>query len=121
MKTLLLIGTFLLLAGSSMNSQGQEGIWMVQTGLILLFGAGVSFALEKSQANKSLTRWKVVGVILLGLMTLFLFAIFEEGMLSTHPLGFLIALVALVWVCYCVQKTKGLYFKSQSEDVSKTK
>ena len=48
MKTLLIIGTLLILAGAMLaSSTGVSGAWMVQSGLIFLFGALAVSAKEK--------------------------------------------------------------------------
>jgi len=96
MKTLLIIGTILILAGATLASNtGVSGAWMVQVGLIFLLGA-----LAVSRKEKIWTQLAVLFMV-----ALFLWG-FVSGMWSMHPLGAIISIIAGSWVIYSIMKGK---------------
>src|SRR3989338_6658271 len=96
MKTLLIIGTLLILAGATLaSSTGVSGAWMVQVGLIFLLGA-----LAVSKKEKI---WTQAG--LLFMVGLFLWG-FVSGMWSMHPLGAIISIIGGGWVIYSIMRGK---------------
>ena len=96
MKILIVIGALLILAGATLTSNaGVSGSWMVQTGLIFLFGA-----LAVSRKEKI---WTQSG--LLFMVALFLWG-FVNGMWYAHPLGAIISIVGGGWVIYGITKGK---------------
>jgi hypothetical protein len=96
MKTLLIIGILLILAGTTLaSSTGVSGSWMVQTGLIFLFGALVVSRKEKI--------WTQSG--LLFMVALFLWG-FVNGMWYAHPLGAIISIIGGGWVIYRITRGK---------------
>lgn len=100
MKTLLIIGTLLILAGAMLaSSTGVSGAWMVQSGLIFLFGALAVSAKEKSWGKEILS----LAVVLM--VALFLWG-FVNGMWYTHPLGAIISIIGGGWVIYRITRNK---------------
>ncbi|MSR87927.1 MAG: hypothetical protein EXS69_02070 [Candidatus Zambryskibacteria bacterium] len=96
MKTLLILGVLLTLTGATLaSSTGVSGSWMVQTGLIFLFGA-----LAVSRKEKI---WTQSG--LLFMVALFLWG-FVNGMWYMHPLGAIISIVGGGWVVYRIMRSK---------------
>ena len=96
MKSLLIIGILLTLAGATLaNNIGVSGTWMFQTGLIFLFGA-----LAVSKKEKI---WTQSG--LLFMVALFLWG-FVNGMWYAHPLGAIISIVGGGWVIYRITRHK---------------
>lgn len=96
MKTLLVIGILLILTGAmSANTTGVSGAWMVQAGLVFLFGA-----LAVSRKEKI---WTQSG--LLFMVALFLWG-FVNDMWRTHPLGAIISIVGGGWVIYRITRVK---------------
>jgi len=96
MKILIVIGALLILAGATLTSNaGVSGSWMVQTGLIFLFGA-----LAVSRKEKI---WTQTGLILM--VALFLWG-FVNGMWYAHPLGAIISIIVGGWVIYGITKGK---------------
>ncbi len=96
MKTLLIIGTLLILAGAMLaSSTGISGSWMVQVGLIFLLGA-----LAVSRKEKI---WKQSAIFLM--VALFLLG-FVTDIWSVHPLGAIISIVGGGWVIYGIMRGK---------------
>src|SRR3989344_872500 len=96
MKTLFIIGLLLILAGATLaSSTGVSGSWMVQTGLIFLFGA-----LAVSRKEKI---WTQSG--LLFMVALFLWG-FVNGMWYAHPLGAILSIIGGGWVIYRITRGK---------------
>ena len=94
MKTLLIFGTILILAGAMLaSSTGVSGAWMVQVGLIFLLG---TLAVSKKEKI-----WTQGG--LLFMVGLFLWG-FVSGMWSMHPLGAIISIVGDGLVIYIIIK-----------------
>ena len=100
MKTLLTIGILLILTGAmSASSTGVSGAWMVQSGLIFLFGALAVSAKEKSWGKEILS----LAVVLM--VALFLWG-FVNSMWHAHPLGAIISIVGGGWVIYRITRGK---------------
>lgn len=96
MKTLLILGILLTLAGTTLaSSTGVSGSWMVQTGLIFLFGALAVSRKEKIWARSGL----------LFMVALFLWG-FVNGMWYAHSLGAIISIVGGGWVIYRITRGK---------------
>lgn len=96
MKTLLILGILLILAGATLSgSTGVSGSWMVQTGLIFLFGALAVSRKEKIWAQSGL----------LFMVALFLWG-FVNGMWYAHPLGAIISIIGGGWVIYRITRGK---------------
>lgn len=113
MKSLLIIGILLTLAGATLaNNIGVSGTWMFQTGLIFLFGA-----LAVSKKEKI---WTQAG--LLFMVALFLWG-FVNGMWYAHPLGAIISIVGGGWVIYRITRGKehetGTLHASSIQEFSK--
>jgi len=102
MKILIVIGALLILAGATLaDSTGISGSWMVQAGLIFLFGA-----LAVSRKEKI---WTQAGLILM--VALFLWG-FVNGMWYAHPLGAIISIAGGGWVIYGI--TKGKKYETEN-------
>lgn len=96
MKTLLIIGTLLILTGAMLASNtGVSGAWMVQVGLIFLFGALAVSRKEKIWSQSGLLF--MVGLFLWG---------FVNGMWYAHPLGAIISIIGGGWVIYRITRNK---------------
>lgn len=96
MKTLLILGILLTLTGTTLaGSTGVSGAWMVQTGLILLFGA-----LAVSRKEKI---WVQAGLLF---MVALLLRGFVNGMWYMNPLGAIISIVGGGWVIYSIARGK---------------
>ena len=96
MKILIGASILLILAGATLaGSTGVSGSWMVQTGLIFLFGA-----LAVSRKEKI---WTQSG--LLFMVALFLWG-FVNGMWYAHPLGAIISIIGGGWVIYRITRGK---------------
>lgn len=113
MKILLGAGILLILAGATLASNtGVSGSWMVQTGLIFLFGA-----LAVSKKEKI---WTQSG--LLFMVALFLWG-FVNGMWYVHPLGAIISIIGGGWVIYRITRGKkyetGNLHTSSIQELSK--
>lgn len=95
MKTLLIIGILLIItSATALSSTGVSGAWMLQAGLIFLFGA---LAVSRKE------KWTQLG--LLFMVVLFMWG-FVNGMWYAHPLGAIISLVGGGWVAYRLTKDK---------------
>ena len=110
MKSLLIIGILLTLAGATLaNNIGVSGTWMFQAGVVFLFGAVAIFVAERRATTEHSTIWKAVGIVSFGLMLLLTIWGFLNGMWNEHPLGFIIALAGCIWVFYRGMKSKKSY------------
>lgn len=108
MKTLLILGILLTLAGATLaSSTGVSGSWVVQTGLIFLFGALAVSRKEKIWAQSGL----------LFMFALFLWG-FVNGMWYAHPLGAIISIVGGGWVIYRFTKEKEYGTKKPSQNAN---
>lgn len=100
MKTLLVIGILLILTGTmSASTTGISGAWMVQSGLIFLFGALAIFAKQKSWGKEI---FPLAVILMIGL---FMWG-FSNGMWHAHPLGAIISIVGGGWVIYRITRDK---------------
>ncbi len=96
MKTLLIIGVLLTLAGATLaNNVGVSGSWIFQTGLIFLLGA-----LAVSRKEKI---WTLSGLFFM--VSLFLWG-FVNGIWYAHPLGAIMSIVGGGWVIYHITRNK---------------
>jgi len=118
MKTLLIIGILLTLAGATLaNNTGISGAWMFQAGIVFLFGAMAIFVAERRATTEHSTIWKTVGVVSFGLMLLLTIWGFLNGMWNAHPLGFIIALAGCIWVFYRGIESKNINYKPTKEQL----
>ncbi len=100
MKTLLVIGILLILTGTmSASTTGISGAWMVQSGLIFLFGALAIFAKQKSWGKEI---FPLAVILMIGL---FMWG-FSNSMWHAHPLGAIISIVGGGWVIYRITRDK---------------
>lgn len=96
MKILIVIGALLIItSATSLSSTGVSGAWMLQAGLIFLFGALAVSRKEKVWAQSGL----------LFMVALFLWG-FVNDMWRIHPLGAIISIVGGGWVIYRITRGK---------------
>jgi len=118
MKTLIVIGVLLTLAGATLaNNVGVSGTWMFQAGVVFLFGALAIFVAERRATTEHSTIWKAVGIVSFGLMLLLTIWGFLNGMWNAHPLGFIIALAGCIWVFYRDIESKNITYKPTKEQL----
>lgn len=116
MKTLLIIGVLLTLAGATLaNNIGVSGTWMFQAGVVFLFGAVAIFVAERRATTEHSTTWKIVGIVSFILMLLLTIWGFINGIWYAHPLGFFIALAGTIWVSYRGMKSGIISYKPTKE------
>lgn len=119
MKTLLIIGILLTLAGATLaNNIGISGTWMLQTGIVFLFGAIAIFVAERQATTEHSTIWKTVGIVSFVLMLLLTIWGFLNGMWNAHPLGFIIAFAGCIWVFYSCIKSKNINYRPTKEQLT---
>lgn len=107
MKTLIVIGTLLTVTGATLaGNTGSSGTWMFQAGIVFLFGAVAIFVAERRSTTEHSTIWKIVGIVSFGLMLLLTVWGFLNGMWDEHPLGFIIAFAACIWVFFRWMKNR---------------
>jgi len=118
MKTLIVIGVLLTLAGATLaNNVGVSGTWMFQAGVVFLFGALAIFVAERRATTEHSTVWKAVGIVSFGLMLLLTIWGFLNGIWNAHPLGFIIALAGCIWVFYRGIESKDITYKPTKEQL----
>ena len=100
-KIVVSVGLLLVLANSAVYSgTGNTASWMLQAGLILLFGALAVFAGGKRRVSENRSVWRVAEIGSYGLMLFFIMWGFLTGQWYLHPLGMLISIAGGVWAVY---------------------
>jgi len=83
----------------SASTTGISGVWMVQAGLVFLFGALAIFVKEKSWGKE------IFPLAVISMIGLFIWG-FSNGMWHAHPLGAIISIVGGGWVIYRITRDK---------------
>ena len=101
MKIVFGASLFLILGNSAVYSAtGSLASWMLQAGLILLFGALAVFAGDKRLAKVNSGLWRSTEIVSYGLMLFFIAWGFITEQWYLHPLGMLIGIAGGIWAAY---------------------